>query len=288
MRNRILKTVKCATASFEEDSLRILRALKFASLYSLDIEEQTESAIFGKCHLLKNISENRIAAEFFATIMGKNANFVLKKYRNVIFNAIPELKIMNDKFISGKNYYEFVVDCACECKTLESKVACLFAPVNRKTPLALLEKESDYKNTVKKYCLNKQFSNVVINYIAIGFLPLGVDAKKRVFQYLSDNFDDFFDMQLSISKVCDLYFNTNFVARTKKIVKQLNYAINSGCYKINHLKINGNDLIELNFAQMQIKYVLEKLLDLVISGELQNEKEELLNYAKTSFLKLGT
>ena len=54
--NRVVKTVGDAKTRFEEDSLRILRAVRFATLLDFELDKETREAIIETRELLKNLS----------------------------------------------------------------------------------------------------------------------------------------------------------------------------------------------------------------------------------------
>ena len=54
---------------------------------------------------------------------------------------------------------------------------------------------------------------------------------------------------------------------------------------VNDLAVNGKDLIELGFAGTEIGKVKEELLDKYLSVEIQNNKEEMLEYVKEKYKK---
>ena len=56
---------------------------------------------------------------------------------------------------------------------------------------------------------------------------------------------------------------------------------------VNDLAVNGKDLIELGFTGTEIGQIKKELLDKYLSEELQNEKEEMLNYVKEKYKKQG-
>ena len=70
--------------------------MRFASVYSLKIEEQTATALIDNVHLLKNISVERISVELEKTILGENALNILNEYKEVFFEIIPHLKSVSD------------------------------------------------------------------------------------------------------------------------------------------------------------------------------------------------
>jgi len=56
------------------------------------------------------------------------------------------------------------------------------------------------------------------------------------------------------------------------------------CLNIKDLKINGNHLIALGASGKQIGIILNTLLDNVINGNLENNYDDLNEYAKTIIL----
>ena len=75
------KRIRCvgdASTRFDEDALRIMRALRFASTLGFEIEEKTASAIHAKKHLLKNIAAERIQKEFTKLLTGNCCEVHLK------------------------------------------------------------------------------------------------------------------------------------------------------------------------------------------------------------------
>ena len=63
LQNNLLKCVGNPNDRFEEDALRILRAMRFAVKYGLDIENTTYGAMVANKNGLKNISKERITSE---------------------------------------------------------------------------------------------------------------------------------------------------------------------------------------------------------------------------------
>ena len=71
--NKIIRTVGNPSDRFEEDALRIMRALRFASLLGFEIDPETSEQIHKKAYLLKNISIERIRDEFMKLVCGEKA-----------------------------------------------------------------------------------------------------------------------------------------------------------------------------------------------------------------------
>ncbi|MCL2610872.1 MAG: CCA tRNA nucleotidyltransferase [Defluviitaleaceae bacterium] len=66
---KIIKGVGEPKKRFEEDALRMLRAIRFSCQLGFTIEENTLNAIKEKAYLIENISKERIRAELEKTIM---------------------------------------------------------------------------------------------------------------------------------------------------------------------------------------------------------------------------
>jgi tRNA nucleotidyltransferase (CCA-adding enzyme) len=81
LEQRILRTVEDPVARFGEDYLRVLRALRFAGHFELDIEPRTWSALVAATPHLARLSAERVREELFK-ILGKTprASHALKLY----------------------------------------------------------------------------------------------------------------------------------------------------------------------------------------------------------------
>ena len=76
---------------FTEDALRILRALRFASVLGFSIEPETEAALRRCAPLLHRISAERIAAELKKLLCGADVRRVLLRYADVLGEVLPEI-----------------------------------------------------------------------------------------------------------------------------------------------------------------------------------------------------
>lgn len=94
LKNKIIRAVGDPEKRFEEDALRLLRAVRFSAQLDFEIEEETKNAILKKAHLLKNIASERIRDEFQKLIMTQNsANGVFKlEELGLLEYILPELR----------------------------------------------------------------------------------------------------------------------------------------------------------------------------------------------------
>ncbi len=72
LENKIIKTVGEPGDRFEEDALRMLRAIRFSAELGFMINTDTQNAIFEMKRFMNNVSRERIRDEFTKIIMSKN------------------------------------------------------------------------------------------------------------------------------------------------------------------------------------------------------------------------
>ena len=91
IKNGIIRTVGNPDKRFNEDALRIMRALRFASTLGFEIESETAVSVHKNAELLKNISAERIYSELMKLLLGVNCEKILLEFKDVIGVIIPEL-----------------------------------------------------------------------------------------------------------------------------------------------------------------------------------------------------
>jgi tRNA nucleotidyltransferase (CCA-adding enzyme) len=72
IKNKVIQTVGKATDRFQEDALRMMRAVRFVSQLSFQIEKETLNALVELGHLLDKIAVERKQAEFDKLLFGIN------------------------------------------------------------------------------------------------------------------------------------------------------------------------------------------------------------------------
>ncbi|MBQ9925040.1 MAG: HD domain-containing protein [Clostridia bacterium] len=88
----ILRAVGDPDCRFDEDALRILRALRFASRFGYRIEEHTRAAMSRKAHLLVHVSSERILSELRQMLVGAHVLEVLLSCPDILAVPLPEIK----------------------------------------------------------------------------------------------------------------------------------------------------------------------------------------------------
>ncbi|MBQ3235861.1 MAG: hypothetical protein IJA97_06870 [Clostridia bacterium] len=297
LKNRLIRAVGDPRKRFEEDALRILRGLRFASVLDFDIECETAVAMEEKAHLLKNVSVERLFTELSKLLVGRGVERVLTKYKKVIFEVIPELKLcdgfsQNTKFHSYDVYEHTVRSVALSeadkavrwalllhdiekpsCYSVDGSGVGHFyghQPKSAKTAVVIL-KRFKADNKLIKLCNDLIYLHDIKTEITRG------EVKKLLNLYGVETL-----RKLALVKVGDGLAHAPEYADYRRslainFLNEVNDIVEKGeCYLLKDLAVNGNDFKQLGFRGAEIKTALDNALSLVIKGEVLNEKSEIL------------
>lgn len=297
----IIRSVGDPEKRFEEDALRILRALRFAAVLDFEIEERTKLAIFAKKQLLECISRERIFVELKKLLCGKNAVNVLLEFKEVIAVFIPELAACFGFEQNNPHHIYDVWEHICRSVGYSRP-----EPIIRLTML-LHDVSKPELATVDKYGINHfkkhQFrsaetaveilkrlhcDNASMNYIHDliwehdNRIPAQESSVKR---FISKYSFEFFMDYLEVRRA-DTYAQSDFL-RTEKLRELDSLAMlaididdSGACLKTADLAADGNDMKALGLDGRQIGEALAAALDAVISGEISNKKDEIISFVK--------
>lgn len=94
LKNKVLRAVGEPEKRFQEDALRLMRAVRLASEFGFKIEAKTEKAIKDSSSLLKEIAKERVRDEFVKLLMTKNAKSGVQMLEDLglLKSVMPELR----------------------------------------------------------------------------------------------------------------------------------------------------------------------------------------------------
>ena len=94
LERRLLRTVGAASERFAEDRLRVLRALRFAGRFGMQVETQTWRDLRASAGLLGNLSAERIREELYKVMEARQPSRALRLYEQsgVLAALYPELQ----------------------------------------------------------------------------------------------------------------------------------------------------------------------------------------------------
>ena len=93
--DKILKTVGNPRYRIKEDSLRILRCIRFATILDFEIEKKTKYYLSKYSYLLKNLSMNRKKDELDKIFLSQNKEKGIKLLIDLNLNSVLELNKLN-------------------------------------------------------------------------------------------------------------------------------------------------------------------------------------------------
>lgn len=108
LKDKVLRTVDEAKDRFQEDPLRIIRAVRIASELGFILHPETEEAAKNMASLLSKISIERIRDEFVKMIMSENPDIALKLLvkLDLVEIWLPEIKSMVGVKQNGEHIYD--------------------------------------------------------------------------------------------------------------------------------------------------------------------------------------
>lgn len=295
----VIRAVGDANRRFNEDALRILRGLRFASSLGFSIHDGTAAAILRQKHLLSYVSAERVAIELKKLFCGDNVRGVLCNYAQVLATVLPEITPMIG-FDQKHPYhcYDLLEHTAAAIEAIPpefalrlgallhdiGKPSCFTVDQNRVGHCYGHAKKSGEmaEEICKRLKLDTATSERVVCLVRNHdrqIEPTERAVRRALYQLTSQGFFDVIEL-----KKADIAAQSPTVKDRLIEVKRLELLAEQilksrPCLSVKELAIGGKDLIEYGIAPgKEMGMLLQQLLDSVIDGEVDNVKEELLSY----------
>ena len=267
LNNKIIKTVGNPYDRFNEDGLRMIRAIRFSSKLNFTIEKETLKAIYDKSFIINNISLERITDEFTKIILSDKPENIKYLFETKL---LKYLNISNEDDIGKlKQFYNEIVILKKINKNLEKRLALLDYIVE--------------KNNIncKSFCNELIYSKKIIknhNIILTLLKNIEIDHlnKVEIKKILSGVDRNLLEEYLDISRI--IYDKEKKVDEIIDILSEIEE--NNECYIIKNLKVNGRDIMSLGYKNKEVGEVLNYLLEIVIEDYTLNKKDVLIKKIK--------
>lgn len=303
LKNGVIRCVGRAEERFEEDALRILRALRFAAALDFQIEEGTAAAMREKAHLLTAISAERIFSELKKLLCGKAVCRVMLEYSDLFALMIPELQPCIG--CGQRNIHHCYTVYEHICRSIENiepdeelRLAMLFHDIGKP-----LKKTTDADGT--DHFKLHPLAGADIAKAVLGRLKCSNKTRKIVADLVREHDNRIPPTRRSVKRFIakydyDLYFSWLKVRRADTLaqsdhqraeklaeldeLERLGNIIREEdcCLKLADLAINGHDMIQLGYEGAQIKAALELALEGVLDERVANDREALLAFVRKS------
>ena len=295
----ILRCVGEPDRRFDEDALRILRALRFSAVLGFAVEGKTAVGIHRRRELLQNIAAERIQAELSRLLCGKNALAVLRSYPDVIGVFWPEVLPMVG--FDQRNHHhcydvwEHTIHAvAAVPPEPELRCAALLHDIGKPATFTVDENgvghfrghaavsEELADGMLRRLKCATDFRETVVRLVEWHDrdIPRTDKAVRRALGKLGER-----DLRrlIALKRADNLAQSPTYFGRQRELDKGeaiLNRLLaEDACFSLKQLAVNGKDLTEMGLSGPIVGQVLNTLLNWVIDGDVPNEREALLKTA---------
>jgi tRNA nucleotidyltransferase (CCA-adding enzyme) len=302
----IIRCVGNANERFQEDALRMMRAVRFSAQLGFSIEHFTKQAIKGNSGLIQNISKERIHDEICKILLSNNPDYIEKLYYYDIMDyVIPELvecfqcRQNNPYHVYDVGEHEVISTKYVE-PILHLRLAALLHDVSKPLCKSTDEKYIDHfynhalmsSEMAGKILKRLRFDNYTImrvkDLIQYHDQEIGT-TKKSVRRLLNkigeENFRELLKIKEADIKTQNRVYYQERHDKLLKVQQILDEVINlKECCTKNQLVINGNDLISIGFKQgKQIGEMINYLLEIVLDNPDLNNRDDLLKIVNEKY-----
>lgn len=252
----VIRCVGDPRKRFDEDALRIMRALRFAAVYGFSIDPATDAAIHELKDTLVDVAAERIRVELAKLLCGQGVGDILRAYPDVLQVIMPPL----------------------------SRVAW-------PTTVAAVEAMETASETLRLTMLLHQLSPAEAKAALTSLKPDNF-TRDRVLMLVTNQDYPFKPTRHSLLTALSLFGETEMyellAVRRAKGAKDvdalqdvLGDVLRDGvCYSVKDMAINGRDLMALGVKGKAVGEYLKHLLSLLLAESIPNEREALLDAAK--------
>lgn len=302
LKNGVIRCVGDANDRFREDALRILRALRFASVYGFSIEDHTATAIHENARMLENIASERIQTELLKTLLGDGILNILLEYSDIFSLIVPELKPcvgfnQNNKY-HQYTVYDHIAHAVANYRGGDpvTLMALLLHDIGK--PLCYTEDENGghfYGHGVPgselaESALSRlKFDNesrhditeLVLHHDAV-IEPTQRTVRRWLNKVGMEQFFRLMDMRLAdIQAHADGTHEERIARRNAAVSLAWEIIRQNQCFTMKDLMVNGKDVMSFGVPEgKRVGEILRAALNAVIDGDIPNDRTVLLSFIR--------
>ena len=295
LENRILRAVGDPGPRFREDSLRILRGVRFAVKYGLRVEDHTMEAMVRLRHLMGNLARERVFDELCKLLLLVNAPDLLC-FAPILAAVIPELEpMLGFDQCSPHHAYDLFTHTAHVCAAVPAELPLRWTALlhdTGKIPTFTTddtgrghfyghagESAKIANDVLHRLKAPTALREQVVNLIGLHMTKIQPE-RKSVRRWLSRLGAGTMEALLQLqeadmgSKGTGKPGELEQFAQLRALMAELQ--AEDACLSLKDLAVNGHDLMALGFSGREIGKKLDFLLSLVLDEKVENTKEALL------------
>ncbi len=295
LEKKILRAVGDPETRFREDSLRILRGVRFAVKYALTPEAATMAAMVNLRQLMDNLARERVFDELCKLLLLATTEDLVR-FAPILAAAIPELEPMiGFDQRSPHHAYDLYRHTAgvtgAVPKDLALRWAALLHDTGKITTFTVDENGRGHfyghakdSAQIADRVLRRLKAPTKLREDAVRLIELHMhrfEAEKKVLRrWLSRLGSETMDTLLTLqeadmgSKGTGKAQEMDQFPRLRKLIAEIE--AENACLSLKDLAVNGNDLMALGLSGREIGQALNRLLELVLDEQAENEKDALL------------
>ncbi len=301
LRRGVIRCVGQPEERFREDALRILRAMRFASVYGFTIDEETAKAAHELKETLSLVAAERIRAELGKLLCGQGCGNILRAYRDILGQILPQLVPMFD-FPQCTPHHRFDV-WEHTVRSVENvpaaevlRFAMLLHDAGKPATFTRDEdgvghfcghaacSEKIAEAVMTRLRMDKATAQRVILLVKHHDIDLSADSrllKRRLNQFGEEALRQLIDVQEADQLAKGTCDPTEIRASAAALRQALDALLASApCFTLKDLAVNGRDIAALGAKGSTIGGILQHLLSCVMDDVLPNEKDSLMQEAK--------
>lgn len=307
LENKVIRCVGKADDRFDEDALRMLRAVRFAAQLGFEIDDEAKDAIKRKCGFLKDISAERIQVELTKLLTSDHPEMIKTAYELGMTSVfLPEFDDMMATPQNNPHHKYNVGDHTVEAlKHIEGdkikRLATLLHDVAK--PVTRTTDNEGIDHFYEHYAKGSEMAETILRRLK--YDNHTIKGVKHLIEWHDFRWDDesyagMAKVRRMVSKVGIDYFEPLLELQRADILGQSTYLqdkklkvldetlaiykevkANHDCLTIKDLNIDGVTLIRNGIpAGKRMGIILERLLDMVIEEPKLNQRAVLLELAK--------
>lgn len=298
LKNHILRAVGEPETRFREDSLRILRGVRFAACYGLTPEEHTLQAMLSQMHLMENLARERVYDELCKLLLVAKAEDITR-FAPILAAVIPELSPMIgfDQH-SPHHAYDLITHTAHVVEGVPAELPLRWAALLHDTgKVTTFTRDATGRGhfyghakdsaRIADTVLRRLKAPTALREEAVTLIEKHMTRlqpdRKLLRRQVSRLGFPMVEALLSLqqadmgSKGTGEDDGQDTFAAVRALLEKLRQE--DACLSLKDLAVNGNDLIAIGFQGKAIGACLNALLEQVLEERLPNEKEALLGAA---------
>jgi len=297
LKNHILRAVGDPEKRFREDSLRILRGVRFSVRFHLTPTEETLRAMTELASLMDNLARERVFEELCKMLPLLTAEEMIR-YAPVLTRAIPPLREAVGFCQHSRHHaYDVYTHTAYVVENtpaeLELRWAALLHDVGKPATFSLDQQGNGHfynhakvgaemaEAILRQLKAPNALRQRVVFLVEQHMTPLPPEPKllrRRLSRYGQEAIYQLLALQKADFSAKGVKGTLPEFALVEKYLGEI--LAQNGCLTIQSLAVDGHDLMALGFQGKAIGAMLQELLEQVLEERLPNEGETLLEYAK--------